>query len=386
MRDKRMMRRWLAATAWAAWLLLGSLSLSPARAEACEPPVTMWSVPRVFPTPGGLDAPLNGRVVVGLEFLDASSAAEWPEQSVVEETVNVWLTREQEVVEGALTFDRVLHEVAFTADLPMAEGIEYTVHIELLNSYWDSTDSLDTATFTTGDRFDEAPPAFSGLQSVLLTERSLAVQECCPSTEEYCLGSCGECVWCWTTDWQYLPIAQLSYRAADDEFGPRSLRYAVYELGSPDDALGEPVFVDSPDAAGTRTISLDVEGPGPYCFAVRAHDAYGRWDGNTTVTCVDADARVPIARLEIPEPDRQFCAELPSEDVGVDAHDSGTDLSEVGNPIADAGTNADADAGPAPIQTSSSDDGCGCSTQSEGRGSWLAAVVVGLGILATLRR
>jgi MYXO-CTERM domain-containing protein len=267
----------------------------------------------------------------------------------------------------------------------MAEGIEYTVHIEFLNSTWGYPDTLDTVSFTTGDRFDEAGPAFSGLQRVGLSEQAEAVQDCCESTDDYCLGMCGPCQWCWTTGWEYLPLAQLSFRAVEDEFGPSSVRYAIYELDSLDGDLGEPKLIVSPETAGEQNINLVVDGAGPHCFAVRAHDAYGRWDSNSTVMCVGSDEKVPVTRLDVPPPDRQYCAETQGDDAGVDTgvSDVGVDSGEDAAPnedTADAG-----DAGPTEISTGSSDDGCGCTVGSTAAAPW-SLLFAAFGIAAALVR
>ncbi len=348
------------------WLLVVLALLVPVTAVAQDepaPPISAWEVLDTFPFDRMEDAPLNGIATVRLRLWSG-----WPEDEQVRETVALRLTRaDDEEVDGTLGIRRDLGEVFFETAFPLAEGIEYTLHIELNNSLLGGggVDETYQVQFTTGNRFDEAPPAFSGLQSLTVTELARAVNECCPANEEYCGGlPPARCQWCWIVDWEYVPQLELHFRAVEDEFGARSLRYLVYRVAGPDaPAEGAPRMVGRYDEAGDKTVTLTEPDPGPWCYHVQAVDVWDRPDGNTTVVCGNIDDLVAIDRLEVPPEDRSFCVDEggePGEDVGQDVPGDG-DVA-VGDDVGrDVGAE---DEGPATV-TNPPDSGCGCETPAQ---------------------
>jgi hypothetical protein len=352
------------------FILVALACLLPATAMAQQdepaPPLQAWTVLATYPFDGTLDAPLNGVQTVTLAF---GSEPQWPEDEVIAETVVLRLTRaEDEEVEGTFAIHRDVSEVSFETAFPLAEGIEYTLHVELKNSFWGSGDETYTAVFTTGNRFDEAQPAFSGLQSLGVTEHAEAVNECCEANEEQCGGLPRDrCQWCWIVDWNYLPQVDLNFRAVDDEFGYQSLKYLIYRLDGPDSLPeGPPQVIRREQMAGDQVVHLVNRDPGPWCYLVRAVDVWGRDDGNTTVLCGSVEDIVPIDRLEVPPEDRSFCADQggePEEDVG------GNNGADVGNDLAvgeDVGSGDDV---ANPIAEQPEDSGCGCETPTRSA-SW----------------
>jgi hypothetical protein len=181
-------------------------------------------------------------------------------------------------------------------------------------------DEVGRAVFTTGALFDEAPPAFSGLQSLRMTQHPAAVEECCLATEEFCEGQCGSpCDWCWPVDYLYGPVAELTFGVVDDEFGPQNISYTVHRLEDEFSEPGRPLEVLRYTESGTEThrLLLTPGDEGPYCFVVQAHDAFGRVSDNTPVVCKSAEDIEPIEALEVPEPDRSFCLEGDTLDAGM---------------------------------------------------------------------
>ncbi len=378
---------------------LAASLVAPGLAEACSPPLSGWFFIDTVPADGDVDAPINGVVAVRVAFSDPSDALRFPSEDEIERSVRLTLTRDgDEIIPGDLEVDQELGELRFVAARPLAEGITFTLRVELLNSALnlegDSINEDRSISFTTGDRFDEAPPAFSGLQSVELTQHALPVKDCCPAPEEFCVSMCSSpCDWCWTVDFDYAPQADLTFRAVDDEFGPRSISYLIYKLDSPDAEPTGPPIVRRFDAPGAQTLHLTfpLDAPGPFCFLARAVDIYGRRDGNDSVLCRTLDELRPIAAVEVPEPDRSQCAETPDLDAGMepDADDqpdaSDPDSGVVGEP--DASVDPDEpDDEDAPVVNAPGAGQCGCTTPTTRRGAPIGALAALLGLALTLAR
>lgn len=351
---------------------LALLVPSAVAAQEPTPPPVPWYVMDTFPADGATDAPINGVTAVRLGF---GLESVWPDDEVIRETVFLRLTRgDDEEVEGAMTIARDVGEVRYVTSFPLAEGIEFTLHIELKNSIFGNVSADETfeVSFTTGDGLDEAAPAFSGLQSLGVTEHARAVQDCCPATEAYCAGQpFDDCEWCWTVDWSYLPQIDLTFRAVDDEFGADAVAYLVYRVDGPEAAPdGPPQVVRRYDGAGEEVLHLVVDDPGPWCYTMQAMDIWGRTDGNTTVLCGDVDDLVPIDRLEVPAEDRSNCQGEegdPEPDVGVDmGTDTGGDVAVGNDTGTDAGTDAETQS---PTAEAPKDSGCGCETPARSA-SW----------------
>ena len=346
------------------WFVSLLVCLVPATSWSQEepvPPPVPWYIIDTFPADGMEDAPLNGVEAVRLGF---GLSSQWPPDELVSDTVALRLTRAQdEEVEGVMTIEPDLGEVRYETTFPLAEGIEYTLHIELKNSRFEvpGEDETYEVRFTTADRFDEAPPAFSGLQSLGVTEYAEAVRACCPARDDFCVGRPTDlCEWCWIVDWEYRPQIDLSFRAVDDEFGPESIAYLIYRVEGPDAAPeGPPQIVERYGQAGDQVLHLVTQDDGPWCYHVRAVDVWGRDDGNSTALCGDATDLVPIDRLEVPPEDRSNCADQgadPDADVGGDAPDAGA------NDVADETPEAGMADAAEQVAARPDDEGCGCHT------------------------
>lgn len=317
--------------------------LAPASALACEPPFTAWFVNSSFPADGAAAAPINGVIALDLQFIDSFNSSQWPSEEVFTQTVQLDVLRGgTEPVPGMWIYEPTWRRALFMADRVFAEGVTYTVEITLLNSQLGPIGIPDedlSLTFTTGSELDEVAPAFSGLQSFTLTEAEQAVQECCTPPEDWCLGSCPPCLWCWTVDWTYRPKAQLSFRPVEDEFGRETIAYAVHRV--PDaftlpatDAEPLSVVKDVRNDEIRLEYLLDEDDPGPWCYFIRAHDLFGRTDANDHVLCRTRDELVPVTRSPIPPPDRSQCAE--------DLPDAGTDpTDDTDDPQPDIGPDQD---------------------------------------------
>ncbi|MEL6179748.1 MAG: hypothetical protein AAFS10_12385, partial [Myxococcota bacterium] len=280
------------------------------QAHACEPPFTGWFVDGVVPADEQQDAPINGVVAVRLQFVDGYTSTSWPDEDRVEETVVLELTRDgDEVVPGIVEVDRVAREVRFVSERLLAEGITYTLRVELRNDVFEDGDStVETLyTFTTGANLDEVPPAFSGLLSLEMTESARSIDACCEAPEEQCPCS-PSCQWCWTVGWDYKPLAQLSWRAAEDEFGFDSVNYLLYRLDNEmQEPSGEPLIVYRGNASDSVSLVIPDEDPEPWCFTLIAQDIYGRVVDPGRVLCGTQRDIAPIERLAVPQPDRSGC-------------------------------------------------------------------------------
>lgn len=375
-------------------------------AEACSPPLLGWHFIEFVPAQDEVAAPINGVVTARVAFVDPFGVETWPTEDEIARSVRVRLTRDgDEVVEGELIADEALQELRFVAERPLAEGITYTFEVALDNTSLDLpgdfVDETRRVSFTTGDRFDEAPPPFSGLQSVSMSQHPVAVRACCEATEDFCTSQCvAPCDWCWPVDYQYGPQAELSFRAVEDEFGTRTVSYAVFRLEDELAEPGAPVVIRRFDEVGPQVVrfAYAVEDRGPFCFMVRAFDVYGRQDANNTVICKTLDDIVPIEALEVPEPDRTFCLDDPDpEDAGIDAQDMGdagvTPDAQAPEPDAVAPDAPDENEDEAPQVVSTppggGDGGCLCQTPSvpSAPGVPLSALLAaGLGAMALGRR
>ena len=384
------------------WLFVAPVALCAAVAvwfgispEAnAVPPLLGWQFQEVIPADGAMDAPING-VVVARRYNDSG----WPDEETVRQTVVPTLFRgADEPVEGTIEVDVILEEVRFVAARPLAEGVAYTFQLELLNEQLPSGgfNEVITTTFTTGNLFDEAPPAFSGIQDLSMTQTPQSVRECCEPSQEFCETSPGRfCEWCWIVDWAYPPTAEISFRAGEDEFGANTASYLLYRVEGPEDTEGELLRVLRVQAAGERVaqVVFDADDPGPFCFLMEAVDIYGRSTNNGAVLCRTLEDIVPVEAREVPPEDRSNCADFnqPEPDAGMDADDDDDpDVSddEDGD---DAGVEPDVpgeDEDPQ-LNSPSGDDGCGCHTPaSPAGGSWPAglALLLATGWLVWRRR
>jgi hypothetical protein len=315
------------------------------------------------------EAPLNGVTAIQLQY---DLGPVWPDDDAVTLAVRLRLTRgDDETVDGVMAIDRDLRQVRHVTEFPLDEGVTYTLHVELLNAEINppSPNESHLITYTTGNRFDEAPPAFSGLQELGVTEFPRAVQECCDATAEYCLGQPEPCEWCWIVDWEYVPQVNLTFRSVDDEFGAEPIAYVVYKLDGPDDTPGEPRLVLRYTRAEQQTIHLVPGDPGPWCYTIQAVDIWGRTDGNGTVLCGTIEDLMPIERREVPPEDRSNC-EGPGEDTG--GGDVGHDVAVDRNAGPDTGE--DGPLGDTGVETPQADapvDGeCSCQTPASETSTW----------------
>ncbi len=378
--------------------------------HACSPPLTGWLVDGTFPQDGEEDAPINGVIAVRLQYVEDFSQG-YPSEEVILRTVGASLTRgEGEVVEGSLEVYRDLREVRFVTDFPLDEGITYTLELELRHSLLDGDNQLPDETqtfqFTTQDGLDVAPPAFSGLQSLVLTDSEQAVRECCETPPDECL--CGFCQWCWTVDWSYPFAAELRFRSVEDEFGSDSITYAVYQLEGPEDTEGELRTIARYRRAEEQLFRfvLPEESQGPWCYRVQAFDVFGRSDNNNTVLCVGEDDFVPRERSEVPPPDYSGCLEPPEpavEPVAEPMVEPAAEPEDTPAPVGEPQAEPDA---PEPelaptaeppepdqepntnvsLDDANADDGCGCSTPAAPTPlPWGAAWLLFAGMALVLR-
>ena len=346
-------------------LFAATLLLFVTAAHAQEPiaPPFAWSLLGTFPVDGESAAPLNGVSAVQLQYgLDS----QWPSEDDILRSVDLRLTRgEDEDVPGIVAIAPRLEEVRFITDFPLDEGVEYTLHIDLLNSALapDTEDITHTIVFTTGNRFDEAPPAFSGLQRLAVTELEDPVTSCCPATEAYCESQQEpDCTWCWIADFGYLPAVELTFRSVDDEFGPKPVAYLVYQLASENEEPDIPLTVVRFDDAGDQLLRLVPHTPAPWCYYIQSVDIWGQTDANQSILCATEEDLVPIERSEVPPEDRSMCAEQEVEpDAGVP--DAG---------VPDMGMSPDIgpDQPESPDAVAPGDDGCTCHSAGVTRGPW----------------
>ena len=370
--------RWLACCLTASALGVMGLVGAAERAQACEPPFTGWFVDDVV-FAGESAAPVNGAVAVRLQYVEGyTSAASWPDEETVRETVSLELTRDgDEVVEGQLVIDRISREARFVADRLLAEGITYTLRVTLRNSLFEdgTGDYEESYAFTTGDGLDEAPPAFSGLQTLEVTEHAQAVQACCEAPEEQCPCS-PSCQWCWTVDWEYRPKVRLTWRPVEDEYGYQTVNYLLYALDDADAEPGpEPDLVFRGDERDTIALVMRPDDPAPWCFMMVAQDIYGRVVQSGTVLCGDQDDLVPIEREAIPQPDRSGCIDSGDDvgaDTGADTGGGADTATSGGDDTGEGAADASGDGGgvgdaTTEVMTGDADDGCGCEVAAPGR-------------------
>jgi len=389
------------AVALATTLIVSAASV--AAAQDCALPSQGWHLLELLPADGDEAAPINGVITARVVFVDAAGESSWPEPGIIERSVSVRLSRDgDEVVEGELVADPAAGELRFVAGRPLAEGITYTFRIDLDNASLEPerefVDEVGEVVFTTGANFDEAPPAFSGLQDVRMTQHAVAVEDCCEATQAYCETQCGSpCDWCWPVDFAYAPAAELTFRSLDDEFGPQTVSYVVYRLDDEFAEAGEPLEVLRFGEAGAQThrLLLTRGDEGPYCFVVQAHDAFGRKDANDSVVCRSIEDIVPIEAQEVPEPDRSLCAEGEGPDAGMDAGsvDDAGGSEDVGDEDGGAGVVPDLpdeneEEAPQIVSAPVGDgDGCGCQTPAKPTGEMPWALLMAMvGVLVIGRR
>jgi MYXO-CTERM domain-containing protein len=379
----------------AAWAMAaaGSLLGMSAPAAACSPPITAWFVQDSFPASDAEGAPINGVIAVYLDFVTQDSGSPLPEAAIFEQTVRAEVLRGgEEEVPGTWLYEPELGRMRFIADRDFAEGVSYTVEVTLLNTLLPDAnydDEVQRFSFTTGAALDEAPPAFSGLQTIGLTEEPRAESACCASVEEAC--SCGSCQWCWTVGWRYERRILLSFPTVEDEFGRGSVDYAIVRVDGPGGENPRRVGVirDANDTVNLRLPLSDAEGSGPYCFQAQALDVFGREAAPTAVRCVEDADLVPVERREVPEPDRSFCLDEDTDagtfqDTGPQDEDTGTPGEDAAVPDA-APDEPDAET-PNVITTGKSDDGCGCAVPSQTPPSHLPFALLLLAPLLLRRR
>lgn len=374
-------------------LLMGAaivMATPPRDAHACDPEVIEegWTLVNTFPADGDDAAPINGVVTARLNF--AVHSLRWPNEEQEPNSLEMVLLRgADELVEGQVELRADLKEARFISERPLAEGVSYTLRLTLKNSEVGARgpDQVVEVSFTTGNLFDESPPAFSGIQSMRLTQTDSPIKECCEGRERYCEGTCSNpCQWCWIAGWNYLPLVQLDFNAGEDEFGAQTVVYTVHRLDGPDAELPEePLALIRPGEAALQEFgrAFDVEDEGPFCFDVVAHDAFGR-QSRAGARCVTLDDLEPIEAVEVPPEDRSECADQDDNE----EMDAGL-TPDAGTSDDDAGSSPDAqdeDASEQQVVTPDSNDS-GCATLSAPTRSrpwgWL---VVGLMALWGTRR
>lgn len=354
------MRSIVSVFVFCAALSLGLLAVS-SPVDACSPPPEEWELAHHFPADGAIDVPVN--TVLGFWFDHYGSRP-----SSLSEGISLEVTRDgDEIVEGMLIPDEELQLLRFVPMFPLAEGIVYTATVRLA-AEWEGGEEEISFSFTTGDGLDEAPPAFSGLQSARLTEDPRPVNNCCDIPGTDCVGNCdpSACVYCWTVDWTYRPVVHLSLQPALDEAGhSRPWIYRIYEVDGPAGVPGgNPVAIFQP---GQSRVTLPFDGD--VCYLAQATDLFDRSDSNTNVRCVTQADMMPVGRREIPEPPEErleICGNEDVPDVGLPSDMSDDDM----EPDIPGGGQNQADSGdemPPVVDVrpgSSSDDDCSCAVPS----------------------